>query len=57
VSRDDNKITADCERYVFEEQYVTDHVTFMLVESKSKGHVTRCNFSCNLQCNSTLERR
>jgi hypothetical protein len=20
------------------------------------GHVTRCNFSCNLQCNSTLER-
>jgi hypothetical protein len=21
-----------------------------------KGHVTRCNFSCNLQCNSTLER-
>jgi hypothetical protein len=21
----------------------------------SKGHVTRCNFSCNLQCNSTLE--
>ena len=22
----------------------------------TKGHVTRCNFSCNLQCNSTLER-
>jgi hypothetical protein len=22
----------------------------------SKDHVTRCNFSCNLQCNSTLER-
>jgi hypothetical protein len=21
-----------------------------------KGHVTRCKFSCNLQCNSTLER-
>jgi hypothetical protein len=21
-----------------------------------KDHVTRCNFSCNLQCNSTLER-
>ena len=21
----------------------------------SKGHVTRCNFSCNLQCNSTLD--
>jgi hypothetical protein len=23
---------------------------------QTKGHVTRCNFSCNLQCNSTLER-
>jgi hypothetical protein len=23
---------------------------------KCKGHVTPCNFSCNLQCNSTLER-
>jgi hypothetical protein len=22
----------------------------------TKGHVTRCNFFCNLQCNSTLER-
>jgi hypothetical protein len=21
-----------------------------------QGHVTRCNSSCNLQCNSTLER-
>jgi hypothetical protein len=24
--------------------------------SLSKGHVTRCNFSCNLRCNSTRER-
>jgi hypothetical protein len=26
------------------------------LEPRSKGHVTRCNFSFNLQCNSTLER-
>ena len=30
---------------------------FVQVEKvRPKGHVTRCNFSCNLQCNSTLGR-
>jgi hypothetical protein len=28
----------------------------IVITSYTKGHVTRCNFSCDLQCNYTLER-
>ena len=47
-----NNIVENTEQFYSLILHVSNDSQFLAV----KGPVTRCNFSCNLQCNSTLER-